>query len=48
LKREDLLAGRSEQNANPDAALERLLEALMEPVGREARRKAAEAIRSQT
>jgi hypothetical protein len=37
--------GSSGQGANLDAILERALEALLEPVGREARRKAAEAIR---
>lgn len=42
------LAGRSEQNANLEGALERLLEHLMEPVGRQARRRAAEAIRQAT
>jgi hypothetical protein len=40
------LAGRSERPANPATALERLLEALMEPGGREARRRAAAAIKS--
>ena len=38
------MAGRSGQGANPVLALDRLLEALMEPVGRETRRKAAEAL----
>lgn len=33
------------RRANPEVALDRLLDALMEPAGREARRKAAETIR---
>ena len=37
--------GRSGRRANPDATLDRLLEALMEPTGRMARRRAVEAIR---
>jgi hypothetical protein len=32
------------QPANPGVLLERLVEALMEPIGREARRRAAEAV----
>jgi hypothetical protein len=32
--------------ANPAALLERLVEALMEPVGRDVRRRAAEAMRA--
>jgi hypothetical protein len=36
--------GRPGQPANQDAALDRLIEALLEPEGRQARRKAAEAI----
>jgi hypothetical protein len=50
--REELIAesakpmttGSSGRRANPGADLERLVEALMEPVGRQARRLAAEAI----
>lgn len=44
----DRNTGRPGQVANLEAALERLLEALMEPIGREARRKAADAICKQT
>ncbi|HEY7831446.1 MAG TPA: hypothetical protein VIC06_12880 [Solirubrobacteraceae bacterium] len=36
------------QPANPAVNLERLVEELMEPVGREARRRAAEAIRQES
>jgi hypothetical protein len=35
---------RGGRRANPEVALERLLDALMEPAGREARQKAAKAI----
>jgi hypothetical protein len=38
--------GATGQGANPTALLDRLLEALMEPVGREARQRAAEAIQA--
>jgi hypothetical protein len=38
------MAGRSGRCANPFSPLDGLLESLMEPVGREARRRAAEAI----
>jgi hypothetical protein len=37
--------GSSGRPANPVTALDRVLETLMEPVGREARRQAADAIR---
>ncbi len=37
--------GSSGRRANPAANLERLVGALMEPVGREARRRAAESVR---
>ena len=36
--------GRPGRRANPAALLDRLLEALLEPIGRAARRRAAEAI----
>jgi hypothetical protein len=39
------MAGRSGRPSNPAASLDPLLEHLMEPVGRQARRRAAEAIR---
>ena len=39
------LAERSGRRANPGALLEGLVEALMEPVGREARRRAVHALR---
>jgi hypothetical protein len=38
-------AGALGQPANPAALLDRLLEHLMEPIGRQTRRRAAEAIR---
>ena len=41
-------AGAMLQPANPAVLLERLVEALMEPVGREARLRAAEAIRQES
>ena len=41
------MAGRPEQNANPTANLDRLVEELMEPIGRQARRRAANTIRQQ-
>ena len=43
-------AGASEQRPNPradlEATMQRLLEALLEPIGRKARRRAAEAVRA--
>jgi site-specific DNA recombinase len=42
----DVMAGSRGRAANLTAALDGLVEALMEPVGREARRRAAEAIRN--
>jgi hypothetical protein len=43
---ESRLPGSSGRPANPVPNLDKLLEALMEPVGRDARRRAAAAIRA--
>lgn len=42
------LAGRPGRPANLEKTLKRLLEALLEPLGREARRRAADTIRRRT